>query len=219
MRTVFPFLLSGLAACSPLLGTEVPAPADPFADPLIKGVMELHAKAEKGGDKQATLDLITHLEKATAEHPDNHLLRCYLGSAYTLRSRDIGFGPTALKFLKEGLKMMDAAVTAAPDNPSVRFIRGINNYMLPAFVNRRDNARTDFKWLVDHIDKEATGFNAETRQAIYYYAGLAFKQTKDYTLAREAWTKGRTVVQNGPLTEKIDAELAKLKDKGTTGAG
>jgi hypothetical protein len=219
MRTVLLSILSGWAAFSPVLGAETPAPADPFADPLIKNVMEMHAKAENGGDKKQTLDLIEFLEKATSEHPNNQLLRCYLGSAYTLRSRDIGFGPSALKYLKEGLKMMDAAVTAAPDNASVRFIRGTNNYMLPAFVNRRDNARADFKWLVDHIDKETTGFNAETRQAIYYYAGLAFKQTRDYALARTAWTKGRTVVRNGPLNEKIDAELAKLKDKGAGGAG
>ncbi len=65
---------------------------DPFSDPLIKQVQARHEKAV-AGDTQETKALTADLEKWTKEQPNNHLLQAYLGSVYTLDSRDAGPAP------------------------------------------------------------------------------------------------------------------------------
>lgn len=183
---------------------------DPFKDPEVMAIHELHARAE-GGDKVATRELIMLLESSCQNHPHNHLLRAYLGSAYTLASRDAFPGPAKLRYLKDGLKTMDAAVEAAPGQPAVRFIRAVNNFHLPSFVNRRDNARKDFEILVGQLREGDHGLSPATRQAIFYYAGLAFKQTRQARAAREAWEKGLAIQPASETATKIQRELERLR--------
>lgn len=185
------------------------APADPFKDPLIIEVQKLHTKSE-GGSTAATKELIETLLKLTKEHPKNDLLLAYLGSAYTLASRDAWPGPSKLDYLKNGLKAMDQAVNNSPDDLAVRFIRAINNYQLPSFVGRRDDARKDFEILLLALQKNPQALSNETRQAIYYFAGLAYKQTKKVEEARKIWKEGYAIDANSELAAKIAAELKKI---------
>ena len=89
----------------------------------------MHSLAESG-NKDATRRLVAWLEELTAEQPDNGILLVYLGSAYTLASRDAFIGPGKLRYLMAGRDCMDRAVTIRPTDPNVRFIRAINNYHL-----------------------------------------------------------------------------------------
>ncbi|PTX99436.1 hypothetical protein DB346_16465 [Verrucomicrobia bacterium LW23] len=187
------------------------AAADPFDDPLIQQVQQRHDKGVQG-DKEAVISLVKDLEKWTKEKPNNYLLLAYLGSAYTMRSRDVFPGPSKLDFLKNGVKTMDAAVAAAPRDVAVRFIRGVNNYELPAFCNRRDSARSDFKILLTQVVGEgAPKLNTQTVQAIHYYAGLAYLQTKQKDDAKIIWQKGVALAPNSALAGKMQSQLAKLK--------
>lgn len=183
---------------------------DPFAEPLIRDIYERHSAAETG-DKGATKNLVTLLEEETEKHPDNALLQCYLGSAYTLASRDAFPGPGKFHFLKKGLQSMDKAVERASEDQAVRFVRAVNNFMLPAFINRRDNARKDFQILLGQIEKNPDQLNSETRQAIYYFSGLSFKQLGDLPKAKEAWKKGTALAPDSELARKINSELVKIK--------
>jgi len=129
----------------------VPAQTDPFSDPFIKAIEARHQKAVNG-DTAETKSLTTDLEKWTKEQPNNHLLQAYLGSVYTLDSRDAWPGPGKLTYLKNGGKELDAAVGAEPDNPAVRFIRAIDYYELPTFFGKRQTARDDFAILVKQVE-------------------------------------------------------------------
>jgi hypothetical protein len=208
-----PFLRRLLLPAAGLLFCLSPLPAqaaDPFQDPLILEIQQLHDKSAEGGDKAATTELVEKLEKLTAAHPDNCLLLAYLGSAYTLACRDAFPGPSKLAYLKKGLKTMDDAVGKAPNDPAVRFIRAVNNYNLPAIINRRDNARNDFELLVGQIDKDPSLLAARTRQAIYYYAGLSFRDTRHLPEAKKAWEAGLALDDKSDLAAKIAKELKKL---------
>ncbi len=202
-------LLASLAAAG-ALAVGVGTTPDPFKDPEVLAIHDLHMRAERG-DKKATKELIVVLEASCKSHPHNHLLRAYLGSAYTLASRDAFPGPSKLNFLKDGLKTMDAAVESAPDQPAVRFIRAVNNYHLPAFINRRDDARADFEILVGQLKEGDHGLSPSTRQAIFYYAGLAFKQTRQPEAARAAWEKGLALEPGSDMAVKIEHELKRLR--------
>ena len=93
------------------------------------------------GNAQAVIDCIATLEQMTGHAPDDQLGRVYLGSAYTLRSRDLGFGKAKLDALRKGIALMDEAAAAAPGDASVQLTRAVTNEALPAFLGRRYVAR------------------------------------------------------------------------------
>jgi hypothetical protein len=184
---------------------------DPFSDPLIKQIVERQRRAV-AGDAQETKKLTTDLEKWTREQPDNHLLQAYLGSTYTIDSRDAWPGPGKLTYLRDGGRLLDAAVLADPLNPAVRFVRAIDYFELPAIFGKRQTAREDFEILLRQIDGKAHALyalDADTIQAICYYAGQALRQEGKKPQARDAWQRGFQVDPASELGVKIGAELAK----------
>jgi tetratricopeptide (TPR) repeat protein len=186
--------------------------ADPFDNQLVRQIQKRHDKGVDG-DVEEVKALVTDLEKLTKEQPANYMLLAYLGSAYTLRSRDCWPGPSKFHFLKEGLKTMDDAVEKDPKNIGVRFIRAVNNLNLPAFLNRRDEGRKDFKVLLEQIKAMPKNeINLETSQAIYYFAGISYKQLDEEKKARDAWKRGEELDPNTPLGLKIKTEITKLND-------
>jgi hypothetical protein len=186
---------------------------DPFSDPLIQQVEARHAKAVKG-DTQEVKSLTADLEKWTAAHPENHLLQAYLGSVYTLCSRDAWPGPGKLTYLRKGGATLDAAVTADPQNPAVRFVRAIDYFELPSIFGKRQTARDDFQILVKQVDGETKTpyvLNTETAQAIYYYAGLSYAQMSQRQQAKDTWKRGWALDHDSALGVKIKGELADMK--------
>jgi len=205
--------LEPVVTTTALVKKPVAAQTDPFSDPLIKQVQARHQKAVDGDTKE-TKALTADLEKWTKEQPDNHLLQAYLGSVYTLDSRDAWPGPGKLTYLRNGGKELDAAVGAAPDNPAVRFVRAIDYYSLPTFFGKRQTARDDFQILVKQVEgviQTPYVLNSETQQAIYYYAGLCYKQLSQPADAKDAWTRGLKLNPGSALGLKIAAELKKMK--------
>lgn len=180
--------------CALPLEAQPPSPApspqkDPFAAPQIR---EIQKRLNQGvdGDAQAVKDLVVHLKKLIKEDPKNQLYVAYLGSAYSLRSRDAWI-TKKMDYLKLAEKTMNQAVAAAPDNAAVRFVRATNLYHLPSIFGLRDEARADFEKLLGQVESaNPPAFNTKTRQAIYYYAGLSFYQTDRPEQAKSAWQKG-----------------------------
>ncbi len=197
---------------NPLPPIDTTAPTDPFQDPQIRSIHEQHEKGV-AGDVDAVKKLVVELERLTKEQPNQTLFLAYLGSAYTLRSRDAFPGPGKLQYLKDGIKTLDLAVDKDPTNVSARFIRAMNNYNLPIVFNRRKYAREDFQILVKQIEDPHPKqiLSTDTRQAIYYYAGLSYKQLSQPDQARVAWQNGLQLSKNSSLGEKIQKELSRLK--------
>ncbi|MES2307718.1 MAG: hypothetical protein V4507_02560 [Verrucomicrobiota bacterium] len=187
-------------------------PVDPFQDPLIASI---HARHQRGvdGDKEEVKALVVDLEKLTLQQPKNSLLLAYLGSAYTLRSRDSFPGPGKLDFLKKGEKTLDTAVESDPQNIATRFIRAVNFYELPVIFNKRGISRSDFQIMVKQLEDPRCPqkLSDETRQAIYFYAGLSYKQLKQPDQAKVVWENGLKISTISPLGEKIKKELSRLK--------
>jgi len=181
---------------------------DPFQDPLILTIHTRHQKAVDG-DKNEVKLLAVDLEKLTKEQPHNSLLLAYLGSVYTLQSRDAFPGPGKLELLKKGGKTLDQAVDQDPTNLATRFIRAVNYYELPRIFNKRSTSREDFQLIVTQMETPRCPqhFSDETRQAIYYYAGLSYKQLKQPEQAIKAWECGLKIYPYSLLGKKIEKEL------------
>ncbi len=206
-----PLLIEGTNSPAAAPAPE-PAPVDPFATPLMRQVQDLHQQVVDG--KQKALDkLVPWLEQLVKDHPDDRLLQAYLGSAYTLASRDAFPGPGKLTYLKKGGATLDAAVEAAPKEVGPRFIRAVNYFSLPSIFGKRETARDDFQTLLREIRNPLARetFGAETRQAICWYAGLSYKQLQQTDDAKEAWQDGIALDPKSDLGLKMAAALAKLK--------
>jgi hypothetical protein len=127
-------------------------------------------KRALAGDKQAVESCIAGLETAVQAQPQNQLARVYLGSAYTLRSRDMGFGSAKLATLKQGLAVMDSAVVAAPDDAQVRLVRARTTDSLPFFLGHKKSAREDFEWLARAAERSPERFNTDDLATIHEHA-------------------------------------------------
>ncbi len=130
-----------------------------------KEIQELYRRG-LAGDKDAVNQCIEKLDAALAVAPQNQLARVYLGSAYTLRSRDLGLGPRKLQALRHGVALMDEAVAAAPNEYKIRLVRALTTNSLPAFLGYREESRKDFEWLAKMTQENPAPFTSEDLQII-----------------------------------------------------
>jgi len=191
------------------IGSTTKAAEEGFGGRMVE-VRELHdAGAE--GDKEAVIECVALLEGILKKEPDNQLARVYLGSAMTLRSRDMAPGPGKLEALVKGGELMDAAVNADSTNARVRLVRGINNLKLPAIFGRRDRAYTDFAFLLRQVQSDKHNLNVPELQAIYYFGGEALRMQKHKKAAIEAWKTGIALDAESDLAKQMQASLKKAK--------
>lgn len=162
------------------------------------------------GDQQAVIDCIAELEKGLAATPNDELARVYLGSAYTLRSRDLGFGREKLDTLRKGIALMDEAAAAAPGDARVQLTRAVTNEALPIFLGRRKIARTQLDELLAMAEKDPAKLKPADQQLLYLNAGEAAKRAGDKARAVELWRRGAALNADAKLTREIKTALASL---------
>jgi hypothetical protein len=182
--------------------------ADAAATPLEKEIADLYRRA-LSGDKAAVEQCITKLEDVLASEPSNQLARVYLGSAYTLRSRDLGFGPKKLQVLKQGVAVMNEAVAAAPADPKVRLARALTTSALPGFLGYKGESRKDFEELAALAERSPEKFGEGDLQIVYYNAALAARQNGDRARANALLHEAAAHRADAELGKKIEGELAK----------
>lgn len=175
-----------------------------------KRINELYRRG-LAGDKKAVEQCITQLEEVLKSQPENQYARVYLGSAYTLRSRDMGFGPKKLQVLKEGVAVMDEAVAAAPSDPKIRLARALTTSALPGILGHGAASRKDFADLADLADQAPEKFEKADLQIVYYQAGVAAEKSGEKDQAIAYWRKALRHPADPVLAAKLNEALAKAK--------
>ncbi|HEY3601291.1 MAG TPA: hypothetical protein VGK72_05000 [Chthoniobacterales bacterium] len=191
-------LLLGILVVAPLL-----APADEE-----KRVADLYARG-LAGEKQAVIDCIAALDATLARAPDDQLARVYLGSAWTLRSRDLPIGPAKLSALRRGIAFMDEAASAAPNDARVLLTRAVTNEALPGFLGRRKVARQQLDAIVRQIEQAPGKLGAADCQLLYLNAGQAARRAGHEGRAKELWHRGLTINADPKLSAEIRSALTK----------
>lgn len=128
------------------------------------------------GDTDEIDKQIAKYQEQLRKSPDDHLAQAYLGSAYALRARETFWGPSKLKYLKKGQKLLDQAVENAPDDPRVRMVRAIGYYRIPERFKMRQTSIDDFRKITPVAKSGKGDLKINERQAILYYAWLANKE-------------------------------------------
>jgi hypothetical protein len=186
-----------------LLGTALVAPGTLLhATPTDPAIADLYRRGLRG-DEQAVVDCISALEAKLAIQPNDQLARVYLGSAWTLRSRDLPIGPGKLSALRKGIALMDEAAAAAPNGADVLLLRAVTNEALPVFLGRRNVARAQLNELVGLVEKGSAKLKPADQQLLYLNAGEAAKRAGDKERARKLWLRGLTITADEKLTAEI----------------
>ena len=193
-----------------LLGAALVAPGALLqATPADSAIADLYGRGLRG-DEQAVVDCISALEAKVSIQPNDQLARVYLGSAWTLRSRDLPIGPGKLSALRRGVSLMDEAAAAAPNDGDVLLLRAVTNEALPAFLGRRKVARAQLDELLSRLEKGSAKLKPSDQQLLYLNAGEAAQRAGDKERALALWRRGAALKADAKLTEEITAALAQL---------
>lgn len=160
------------------------------------------------GDKTAVVACIDKLEVELKANPTNYLARVYLGSAYTLRSRDLGFGPTKLQTLNRGIVLMDEAVASAPDDTKIRLARALTTQSLPFFTGKAASSRKDFELLAAAAERAPQNFDDGDLQIIFYNAAFNAKANGNRDRAAAFFKLASAYNADAALAKKIARALA-----------
>jgi hypothetical protein len=87
-------------------------------------------------------------------------------------------------------------------------------YELPAMFGKHRAAYDDFQYLLAQLNGTLPmpyTLSTDSKQAIYYYAGLSDAQFEKPADAKVSWQTGIALAPKSKLAAKMQVELAKLK--------
>lgn len=183
-------------------------PALPGVGDTEQEIAALYARG-LGGDQKAVIDCINALEVHLGKEPNDQRARVYLGSSWTLRSRDLPLGPAKLAALRKGIALMDEAAAATPNDSKVLLLRAVTNESLPRFLGRGRTAREQLDQLVASVERNPDRLNASDRQLLYLNAGDAAARSGEKSPARELWTRGLMISADPKLHAELEHALAR----------
>jgi hypothetical protein len=116
---------------------------------LLEQVIPLHKDAMKG-NKKAVQDMHQLLKRVRSDYPGHPLADAYHGITMLLFARDKTTPLDKLRWSKAGLKLLDGAVSAAPQDGRIRLLRGRTVYRLPEkYFHRAHTVIEDYTFLID----------------------------------------------------------------------
>ena len=103
------------------------------------------------------------------------------------------------RLARQGLTMLDDAVARSPQDPEVRFVRGMTSYHLPRFFGRERVAADDLATVAGGAEEAvATGhLDPAIAAAALFHFGVLLERRGDRSAALAAW---RRSVAIGPTT-------------------
>lgn len=124
------------------------------------------------GDAQAIPRALGEIERirgggtAVAGSELDATLTAYRGALVTLRAKHALWPPQKLRYMREGLALLDGAVAANPDAAEVRYLRLMSCYYLPGLFGRGGSVREDFAALARLLPQVRARYPAELYGAI-----------------------------------------------------
>ena len=93
-------------------------------------------------------------------------LTAYRGALVTLQAKHAAWPPRKLRYMREGLALLDGAVAASPDAAEARYLRLMSCYYLPGLFGRGGSVREDFAALARLLPRVRGRYPAELYGAI-----------------------------------------------------
>ena len=121
--------------------------------------------------------------------PNDPLVTVYYGSLRLLEAQRTWALWKKNSLSRQGIQLMDNAVSAAPDNLEVRFVRAATDRSLPSFFGRKQQVQSDLDFIVERAEEAARKgfFEPRLAAASFSYYGDLCKEQSRLKDAAEAW--------------------------------
>jgi hypothetical protein len=165
---------------------------NPSDDEALRGLGTVYHSMALEDSKAYAKKAVQYLEQAHQKRIDDHVVLCYLGSAYTLLAKDAGDRMAQMSYVNKGVEYMDKAVRKDTDNITIRLTRANNSMRLPKFLNRRPIAYEDFEVLASLFEKDLK-VPSQLRISVYRSLAALYKEDGDVAKAQKYQTMAETV--------------------------
>lgn len=159
------------------------------------------------GDKDAYEQSAKLFDTLQQQQPGNPLIEVYTGSIRLWQASHTWALWKKNSLSKEGIEMMDRAVSADPKNLEIRFVRAVTDYNLPSFFHRRDQAAQEFQLLA----KQAPGkLEPRLAAASLYFHAMFLQEASDTKAAEAAFKQAIALAPQSRAARDSADELRKL---------
>ena len=180
---------------------------------LLKQVIPLHKDAMKG-NKKAVQDMHQLLERVRSDYPGHPLADAYHGITMMLFARDKTNPLDRLRWSKEGLKLLDGAVSAAPQDGRIRLLRGKAAYRLPEkYFHRTQTVIEDYTFLIDREMHEKGFLETKKYLQLIYELGELYCRIGRYHAAAMCWKRLKNETQDPDFLHLLKLKLKSLEGK------
>lgn len=162
------------------------------------------------GDKAASEKSDRFFTELHKQLPNDPLVTVYYGSLRLLEAQHTWALWKKNSLSKQGVQLMDNAVSAAPNDFEIRFVRAATDFNLPSFFKRKQQAQSDFDFIVQRAEEAARQGSFEPRLAaasFVYYGDLCKEQSR-LKEAADAW---KTAIRIAPDSHAGRAAADRLR--------
>jgi hypothetical protein len=164
------------------------------------------------GNQAAVQEANQLLEQLRLDYPDHPLAEAYHGGIMILIARDKTNPLERLRWAKNGLKLLDKAVAAAPHDIIIRSVRGRSAYRLPEkYFQRTRTVIEDYTFLLNQeVQLEVIGID---KSRLTYELGEAYRRIGRNGDAANCWTKLEQETQDPEFRQLLRQKLQSLEGK------
>lgn len=145
------------------------------------------ASVQDAGAIARGLAEVARLRAAGAGPPERAaLLTAYEGALVTLRAKHAFWPAQKMRYMREGLALLDGSVAAYPDGAEARYLRLMSCYYLPRFFGRSGSVREDFAALATLLPAVRARYPADLYAAIARFVVEKGELSPEARLALEA---------------------------------
>lgn len=159
-------------------------------------------------------DSIKYFEKAYKIRP-NPLTKCWLGSAWTIVSRDTNNPITKLDAVARGIKIIDEANSEVTEEPGiyiVPFIRIQNSYSLPNEFARLDKVNKDLNFLLKSIKNRPEVFEELYDPGeVFLFKGLYLLRENKTRRAYNFWRAGLKIANTDRVKSLLEINMKRIE--------
>ncbi|WP_051318432.1 hypothetical protein [Cohnella thermotolerans] len=154
------------------------------------------------------------LERLRLDYPDHPLAEAYHGSIMLLIARDKTNSLDRLRWAKNGLKLLDKAVAAAPHDSRIRYLRGRSVYRLPEkYFQRTQTVIEDYTFVIDQEFLQEGQLENINYSKLTYELGEAYRRIGRNDDAARCWTKLEQQTQDPEFRQLLRQKLQSLEGK------
>jgi tetratricopeptide (TPR) repeat protein len=183
--------------------------SDPTNTLILFQLGDLCHNEGANNDEKAVILAEGYLKRLLALDPNHAMARVVYGSVLTMKARDALWPTTRLNYVKAGNRQMDAAVTMAPQDAQVRFMRAVNNFHMPAIMGREEIVQEDLAWLWQQAQLADTKLNIGQKQTIALIYGQILQKKNKLDEALQIWRAGLALA---PKSEDATALRKQLQE-------